>query len=65
MSMPVEVFFSYAQEDEDWLKKIEKYLSTLQRQKYVQGWHDHNILAGSEWEGGRVIGGEQADYRSL
>jgi hypothetical protein len=23
---------------------------TLQRQNYIQGWHDRNILAGSEWE---------------
>src|SRR5947207_10269119 len=51
MSAPFEVFFSYTQEDEDWLKKIAKYLYTLQRQKYIQGWHDRNILAGSEWEG--------------
>src|SRR5215813_7086235 len=51
MSMPFEVFFSYANEDQDWLKKIVKYLYTLQRQKYIQGWHDLNILAGSEWEG--------------
>src|SRR5215469_2289900 len=50
MSTPYEVFFSYAHEDEDWRKKIEKYLSTLQRQHYIQGWHDRNILAGSKWE---------------
>ncbi len=50
MPTSFEIFFSYAHEDEKWLKKISKYLYTLQRQKYIQGWHDHNILAGSEWE---------------
>jgi tetratricopeptide (TPR) repeat protein len=50
MSTPYEVFFSYAHEDEDWRKKIEKYLYALERQNYIQGWHDRNILAGSEWE---------------
>jgi hypothetical protein len=47
---PIEIFFSYAHEDEDWRKKLEKSLRTLQRQGYIQGWHDRNILAGSEWK---------------
>ena len=47
---PIEIFFSYAHEDEEWLKKLAKSLRTLQRQGLIAGWHDRNILAGSEWK---------------
>jgi hypothetical protein len=46
----IEVFFSYTHEDEAWRKKLEKSLSAMRREGLIQGWHDRNILAGSEWK---------------
>ena len=34
--MPVEVFCSYAHEDEAWLRKLEAHLSVLERQGLIQ-----------------------------
>ncbi|MFL5697142.1 MAG: TIR domain-containing protein [Ktedonobacteraceae bacterium] len=45
----LELFYSYAHNDEKWRKKLETHLSTLQRQKFITGWHDRNISAGTEW----------------
>jgi Tfp pilus assembly protein PilF len=50
MSTQYEVFFSYAHRDEDWCEKLEIYLTTLQKENYIQIWRDRNILAGSERE---------------
>ena len=47
----IEVFFSYAHEDEDLRNKLEKHLSILKRQGVITGWHDRKISAGKEWEG--------------
>jgi hypothetical protein len=46
---PVELFYSYAHEDEKLRKKLETHLSTLRREGLIVGWHDRNISAGSEW----------------
>lgn len=46
----IEVFFSYAREDEDLRDELEKHLSIL-RQGVITGWHDREIGAGKEWEG--------------
>src|SRR5438067_2461110 len=46
----IEVFFSYAHEDEKWRKELEKQLSNLQNQGLIVGWYDRQISAGTEWE---------------
>lgn len=44
---PVEVFCSYARDDEAWLRKIETHLSLLQRQGLISLWHDRLISPGT------------------
>src|SRR5947209_3541721 len=46
---PVEVFCSYAHEDEALHRELEKHLSLLRRQGLISEWHDRQILAGDEW----------------
>src|SRR5581483_8899108 len=48
-SIPVEVFCSYAREDETWLHKLEAYLSLLERQGLIALWHDRLIVPGTNW----------------
>jgi hypothetical protein len=48
--MSVSIFFCYAHEDEALLKKLQAYLSPLQRQGLIAIWHDRDISAGTEWE---------------
>jgi tetratricopeptide (TPR) repeat protein len=47
----IEVFFSYAHEDEELRDELEKHLSILKRQGVITSWHDRKIGAGKEWEG--------------
>jgi tetratricopeptide (TPR) repeat protein len=46
----IEIFYSYAHEDEDLRKELEKHLVSLQRQGIIAAWHDRLISAGTEWE---------------
>jgi len=46
---PVEVFLSYAKEDEWLCKELEKHLSLLQRQGQISAWHPRLITAGINW----------------
>jgi tetratricopeptide (TPR) repeat protein len=46
---PVEIFCSYAHEDETWLQKLETHLSLLQRQGLISLWHDRRIAPGTDW----------------
>src|SRR5947209_8092758 len=46
---PIEVFYSYAHEDESLRAELEKHLSLLKRQRLIAGWHDRQILAGTDW----------------
>lgn len=49
--MPVDIFFSYAHEDEEFLNKIKTHLIPLYREGLIDLlWHDRNISAGTEWE---------------
>jgi len=48
---PVEVFFSYAHEDEPLLKDLLKHLGMLKRQGVIRSWSDRDITAGTEWKG--------------
>ncbi len=45
----IEVFYSYAHEDEKLRNKLEKHLSLLKRQGHITDWHDRKINAGMEW----------------
>ena len=47
--MPLEVFYSYAHEDEASRDELEKHLSLLKRSGLIVGWHDRRISAGDEW----------------
>ena len=48
-SPPVEVFYSYAHEDEALRAELEKHLSLLRRQGVISGWHDRHIAPGTDW----------------
>lgn len=50
-SQAIEVFFSYAHEDEKLRDELEKHLKFLQRQGVIKAWHDREISAGTEWAG--------------
>jgi len=47
---PIQVFFSYAHEDENLKIELEKHLSFLEQQGYIAGWNDRDIQAGQEWQ---------------
>lgn len=47
----IEVFFSYAHEDEALRDKLASHLKLLERQGVIQAWHDRQILPGAEWKG--------------
>ncbi len=46
----LEIFYSYAHEDERLRKALDKQLSLLKRDGLIAEWHDHKITAGKEWE---------------
>src|SRR5712691_3977808 len=46
---PVEIFYSYAHEDEALRQELEKHLAILKQQGFISGWHDRSISAGTEW----------------
>ena len=48
---PVEIFYSYAHEDEKWRVLLEKWLVSLRREGTISVWHDRKITAGKEWSG--------------
>jgi len=46
---PVEVFYSYAHEDEALRDKLKKQLASLKRQGLISEWYDRDISPGNEW----------------
>ncbi|MEH1798211.1 MAG: toll/interleukin-1 receptor domain-containing protein [Nostoc sp.] len=46
----IEVFYSYAHEDEKLRDKLEKHLTLLRREGVITEWHDRKIGAGKEWQ---------------
>src|SRR6516162_5075560 len=46
---PIEVFYSYAHEDEALRHELNKHLSILQRLGLISSWHDRQIVAGTDW----------------
>lgn len=60
-SRPVEIFFSYAHEDEELMDQVRLQLVVRERLGQIVKWHDRKIPAGDEWRShidGRI---EQAD----
>lgn len=45
------LFISYAHEDEAFRQQLEKHLATLRREGLIAAWHDREITAGQEWAG--------------
>ncbi|WP_437937317.1 toll/interleukin-1 receptor domain-containing protein [Sorangium sp. So ce341] len=50
MPKPIDVFISCARKDEAALIELETHLALLQRQGFIQTWHDRQIEAGTAWE---------------
>lgn len=46
----IEVFFSYAHEDEKLRDELAKHLKLLERQGVIKAWYDREISAGDEWK---------------
>jgi len=47
----IEVFYSYAHEDELLRQQLEAHLSLLRRQGLITDWHDRQIAPGTDWAG--------------
>lgn len=47
---PVELFISFAHEDEALRHELTKHLAALKRQGIIRAWHDREITAGAEWD---------------
>lgn len=45
----IEVFYSYAHEDEMLRNELEKHLSIPHRQGLISSWHDRRIVPGTDW----------------
>jgi hypothetical protein len=45
---PVSIFYSYSHKDEELRKQLEEHLALLKRQGVISGWHDRQVLAGTE-----------------
>jgi hypothetical protein len=54
--MPVEIFFSYAHEDEGLMNSVRRQLVVNERNGRILKWHDRKVPAGSEWR-------KQIDHR--
>lgn len=48
---PVEVFFSYAHEDEELRDQLATQLKALEGEGVISAWHDRRIVAGQKWGG--------------
>jgi TIR domain-containing protein len=48
--MPVDIFFSFAHEDEELMDHVRRQLVVFERQGRIVKWHDRRIPAGVEWE---------------
>lgn len=46
----IELFVSYAHEDEELWNELSKHLSNLKRRNVISVWHDRQIGAGREWK---------------
>ena len=46
----IEIFFSYAHEDEKLMDEVRRQLIVYERQGRILKWHDRKIPAGAEWQ---------------
>jgi hypothetical protein len=46
----IKIFICYANEDEDLREELAKHLMLLRRIRYITGWFDCNVQAGTNWE---------------
>jgi TIR domain len=51
MQPPLNVFVSYAHEDEAHRETLARHLSALEDEPLIRLWHDRKITAGREWAG--------------
>jgi hypothetical protein len=51
MQQPVEIFFSYAHEDEELMNDVRRQLTVYDRQNEIVKWYDRLIMPGGEWAG--------------
>jgi hypothetical protein len=49
--MALEVFYSYAREDENLRERLEVHLTLLKQEGLIPEWHDRKIGAGDKWHG--------------
>src|SRR5687768_15227287 len=47
----IEIFFSYAHEDEGLMDSVRRQLIVFERQGRIVKWHDRMIPAGASWQG--------------
>ena len=47
----LELFISYAREDEPLQRELDQHLKLLERGGEIRTWHDRKIAAGNEWRG--------------
>ena len=50
-TLPLNIFYAYAKEDEKFRIQLEKHLSLLKRQGIISGWHFRMLTGGDEWRG--------------
>jgi CheY-like chemotaxis protein len=48
---PVDLFYSYAHEDEALRDELDKHLKIMERRGVIRSWHDRKIVPGASWEG--------------
>lgn len=48
-SLKPHIFLSYAHEDEDLKKELDKHLMPLKRSGKIETWNDRELIAGQEW----------------
>jgi hypothetical protein len=50
-TLPINVFYAYAKQDEEFRIQLEKHLSLLQRQGIISSWYFRKLTGGDEWRG--------------
>ncbi|MCK4240702.1 MAG: toll/interleukin-1 receptor domain-containing protein [Candidatus Atribacteria bacterium] len=45
----IKIFYSYSHEDETYRLALEKWLTVLRNDGYIEEWHDRKILPGDNW----------------
>jgi len=46
---PVDLFYSYAHEDEPLRDELERHLKIMERRGVIRSWHDRSIVPGQQW----------------